>query len=70
MHTPPLWRKGGVSSRAHAPPYLDLELGKSHATSLRLPDGAEREDRVERGVRVHTYITLHPGAVIRSPANG
>ena len=43
---PALRRQGRRTATAHATSHQDLEIGERHASTLLLPDGAEREDRI------------------------
>src|SRR2546425_3911228 len=62
--------EGRAPATADAAANLDLEIGERDAAELRLPDGTKREDRVERRVAVHTYITPRLRAAVCAPANG
>src|SRR5207245_10826630 len=54
---PPFRRKRRRAAAAHAATYQDLEVGGRHPAALLRPDGAEREDRLERRVGVRTSLS-------------
>src|SRR2546428_4048632 len=56
--TPALRGEGRAPTTANTAAHLDLEIGEPDAGPPRPPNCAESEERVERGVCVHTHITL------------
>ena len=59
--TPPFRRERGGPAAAYAATDQDFEIGEGHVTALLGPYRAERKDRVERAVAVHTYVVRRPG---------
>ena len=55
---PSLGRKGSSPTTPDTAADQNLEVSERHASTLLVPDRAEREDRVESGVCIHGYMKL------------